>query len=134
VRYLIDTHALLWLVGSPSRLPAALLAELAAPSTALAASAATAMELATKIRLGKLPEAASLGREEGWREALGRIGASGEDLTPGQCLAAGSLAWAHRDPFDRLLAAQAIDLGLVLVTKDPAFATAPGLTTKWSPT
>jgi PIN domain nuclease of toxin-antitoxin system len=128
VTYLIDTHVFLWLIGSPDRLPRDLVAELARPATEIIVSAATAMEVATKHRIGKLPEAADLVRPAGWRRAVTRLGARSADLTPEQSLMAGSLAWDNRDPFDRLIAAQAITLSLPLVTADAAFADLDGLT------
>ncbi|MDR2253997.1 MAG: type II toxin-antitoxin system VapC family toxin [Bifidobacteriaceae bacterium] len=131
VKYLLDTHVFLWLVGSPDRLPGALVAELADPATDIAVSAATAMEIATKVRVGKLPEAADLARPADWGRAVRRLGARTADLTAPQCLMAGSLTWDNRDPFDRLLAAQAIALSVPLITADAAFRDLEGLTVRW---
>lgn len=64
------------------------------------------------------------------REArLAEIGAVALDLSTQAALLAGQLAWAHRDPFDRLLAAEAIEQNLVLVTTDSALLELPGLRT-----
>ncbi|MDR2348781.1 MAG: type II toxin-antitoxin system VapC family toxin [Bifidobacteriaceae bacterium] len=131
VRRLLDTHVFLWLIGSPDRLGPDLLADLADPATEIIVSAATAMEIATKVRAGKLPEAVNLASPAGWRRAVSRLGARTADLTPEHCLMAGSLAWGNRDPFDRFLAAQAIALSLPLVTADPAFGDVEGLAVRW---
>jgi PIN domain nuclease of toxin-antitoxin system len=130
--WLLDTHAFLWLISSPERIPARLVAELAAPETELLVSAASAMEIATKVRIGKLPEAAALVEPARWARDLKRIGARVAPLTGEQCLLGGSLAWANRDPFDRLIAAQALDLALPLATRDPAFADIVGLDRRWA--
>jgi PIN domain nuclease of toxin-antitoxin system len=59
------------------------------------------------------------------------MGATSLPLSVEHCLLAGSLAWAHRDPFDRFLAAQAIVEDAILVTKDAAFSQLPGLNHRW---
>lgn len=64
---------------------------------------------------------------ERWDESVAELGAEPLPLTHPHAVSAGSLDWEHRDPFDRLLAAQAIAEGLTLVTADRAFRGAPGL-------
>lgn len=129
VSYLLDTHALLWLLGDPGRLPTALVDELADPETRLWVSSASAMEIATKVRIGKLPVAEPLLAT--WSERLGEIDADELPITARHALVAGSLAWHHRDPFDRFLAAQSMVEGVPLVTSDPVVQTLPGLDTRW---
>jgi PIN domain nuclease of toxin-antitoxin system len=91
----------------------------------LVVSAASAFEISLKVRLGKLDMARPL--VAGWAGALERMGAAELAVTTEHALEAGSLEWAHRDPFDRLLAAQARTERLTLVTADRAMLTAPGI-------
>lgn len=126
---LLDTHVLLWALGAPHRLPETVRSALADRRTPLLVSAASAFEIATKHRLGRLPEAAALVHDiDG---VVARLGAEPLSITPRHAIAAGALDWQHRDPFDRMLAAQAMSDGLTLVTADPAFAELPGLTISW---
>ena len=85
----------------------------------LVVSAASAWELFAKYRIGRLPGAGP------WLEALeGHVRRLGAEFLPvewSHARLSGRLEWSHRDPFDRILAAQAISESLVLVTRDPAF-------------
>ena len=127
--YLLDTHALLWLLGRPERLGAAAREVLARRTTDVAVSAATAWEISTKHRLGKLPEAARV--VPGYAGHLRRLGVATLPIRDDHALHAGALVWDHRDPFDRIIAAQAIIEGRALVTLDPAFSQLGELTTLW---
>ncbi|MCW2786083.1 MAG: hypothetical protein JWP74_2600 [Marmoricola sp.] len=125
VSYLLDTHALIWL-SSRRRSPSVeLIAALEGGDGAPFVSAVSAFEISTKVRLGKLDEARALAH--GWGTLVPALGARTLELNDRHALLAGRLEWPHKDPFDRLLAAQAITEGLTLVTADPAFDTAPGL-------
>ncbi|MCT0202154.1 type II toxin-antitoxin system VapC family toxin [Synechococcus sp. CS-603] len=123
MQLLLDTHALLWWLAEPELLSAPVLAALVDPSQQVFVSAASAWEIATKHRLGRLPSA-DIVLQEGWTllEAQGFVALP---VTWRHGLRAGSYALAHRDPFDRLLAAQAELDGLTLVTDDPALASFP---------
>jgi PIN domain nuclease of toxin-antitoxin system len=59
------------------------------------------------------------------------LGAIRLSVTEDHALLAGRLDWNHRDPFDRMLAAQAMIESLVIITSDPAFAGCPGVPTLW---
>jgi PIN domain nuclease of toxin-antitoxin system len=125
VRYLLDTHALIWLVGRGPTPSVATADALGDGSATLVVSAVSAFEIATRVRLGKLDSAAAL--VPGWDHALRTIGADELALTSQHALAAGALGWNHRDPFDRLLVAQALAEDLTLVTADRAMFDAPGV-------
>ena len=125
----LDAHALMWAINEPSRLGAGAVGVLRSRESRLVVSTASAWELFTKHRIGKLPGAGP------WLDALeDHVVRLGADILPIEwhhARLSGQLEWGHRDPFDRMLAAQAIRESLVLVTVDPAFATFPGLATLW---
>lgn len=119
MRLLLDTHALLWWLTDDPRLPEPVRAEIANPDNAVFASAASAWEIATKQRIGKLPgvpDAASR-----YAELVAADGFQHLPISHAHALRAGSWPAPHRDPFDRMLAAQSEREGLPLVTRDPAF-------------
>ncbi|SER04371.1 type II toxin-antitoxin system VapC family toxin [Microlunatus flavus] len=120
--YLLDTHVLLWLLGAPARVPGPVREQLADRDNALWVSAASALEVSTKVRIGKL-DAPSLPTSLGRRVA--DLGAETLPVTLEHGLLAGSLRWDHRDPFDRILVAQATLEELVLVTVDAAITSLP---------
>ena len=125
---LLDTHVLLWWFTDDARLSTPARRAIADAATPIYASAASAWEIATKQRLGKLgdvPEAASR-----FGELVAADGFTHLPMTYVHALRAGAYAILHRDPFDRMLAAQAEIENLVLVTRDPAFASF-GTRTMW---
>lgn len=120
---LLDTHALLWWLADPGQLSSQAHEAIADPHNAVFASAASAWELATKTRLGKLTIAEPL-----LHELPALLGEQGFELLPVQFrhgLRAGTYRQTHRDPFDRLLAAQAELECLTLVSLDPALKAFP---------
>ncbi|WP_125777022.1 type II toxin-antitoxin system VapC family toxin [Antribacter gilvus] len=129
VTYLLDTHTLIWLLGTPHRLPAELRDELARGENRLLVSAVSAMEVATKVRLGKLDEARFL--VSTWEQRVADLRAEELRISAPHALLAGSMGWDHRDPFDRLLAAQSLVENVPLVTRDDVFTGLPGLRTRW---
>lgn len=124
VSYLLDTHVLLWWLGSPHRIPAPVHDQLADPGVRVWASAVSAMEIATKTRLGKL---ADVGLTTSWSRRLVDISVQELTLTSEHALLAGSMSWPHRDPFDRMLVAQAVTEGAVFVSVDEAVRTFPAV-------
>jgi len=122
MRFLLDTHVLLWLLGSPDRVPAGVLDHLADPAHELRASSISALEIATKERLGKLRPS---GLVEAWSARLSDIGAAEVPVSGAHAALAGSMRWAHRDPFDRVLVAQATIEAMVFVTVDNALRDLP---------
>jgi PIN domain nuclease of toxin-antitoxin system len=122
VKHLVDTHVLLWLLSTPDRVAAPVRSAMADRSNALLVSAASALEISTKVRLGKL-DAPDLNST--LRRRLDDIGAEVLAITLEHALLAGSLVWTHRDPFDRLLVAQATIEDATLVTVDSALVDLP---------
>lgn len=118
MKCLLDTHALLWWVTTPEVLSPALLDLLSDRSNELLLSVAVPWELAIKTNTGKLDAGKILREIE-----FGRLK---EDLQmlPAEVshvIRAGMLPLHHRDPFDRLLAAQALELGVPIVSLDTKF-------------
>jgi PIN domain nuclease of toxin-antitoxin system len=94
VRFLLDTHVFLWLLGTPQLLPDALRDDLADPDAELLVSAVSAMEVATKVRLGTLEPARHLVAT--WSARVQDLRAGELPLPTEHALLAGSLDWAHR--------------------------------------
>ena len=117
MRLLLDTHALIWwLVESPKLSRAARVA-IAEPRSAVFVSAVSGYEIANKERLGRLPGKLTQILSQALRKA--RI--SRQALTFEHTIAAGQLPGPHRDPWDRLIIAQAMEGGFTVVTVDPVF-------------
>jgi len=122
VSLLLDTHVFLWLQTDPERLGDQLpLVE--DESTELLLSAVSSWEIAIKYQLGKLPLPAP--PESYVPDRMHAIGAQPLAVEHAHALAVASLPTLHRDPFDRLLVAQAALLGLTIMTADPAVALYP---------
>lgn len=119
MRVLLDTHALLWWLFDDPRLSVRARAIIADPDNIVMMSSASAWEIATKYRLGKLPEAGEAVHQ--LPELLERAQISVLPVSVAHALKAGLLPGPHRDPFDRMLIAQAAYEDLPLVTLDPAF-------------
>jgi PIN domain nuclease of toxin-antitoxin system len=119
MRLLLDTHALLWWLLEPSRLSTLARRSVANRENQVWVSAATGWEISTKHRLGKLPGIGPLATN--LFQEIQVEGFETVSMTfPHACLA-GSLTQAHRDPFDRMLAAQSLLENLQLVSADPVF-------------
>lgn len=119
MRLLLDTHMVFWAVMAPSRLPDIAVTLLESAENDAAVSVASAWEIALKVGIGKWPEAEDL--IEHFEKVMDDSGFDILPLTVAQVRAAGLMQVPHRDPFDRLLAAQASDLGLTMLTVDRAF-------------
>jgi PIN domain nuclease of toxin-antitoxin system len=119
VRLLLDTHAFLWWLEGNRRLSQKARRAVAEPATEVFVSAASAWEIATKFRLGKLPGAAAI--VDDIAGAVASQAFSSLFVTIVHAQRAGTLTGAHRDPFDRMLIAQAQTEGLTLVTNEKLF-------------
>ncbi len=116
---LLDTHTYLWIDGDRSKLSATATAVVGDPAHRLLVSSISILEIVIKVGIGKLslrdPVDALVKRQQ----------ANGVNVLPvslDHVLEVGKLPTPHRDPFDRVLAAQAIVEGANLLTKDPIFA------------
>lgn len=126
MQLLLDTHTLLWWFTADSRLSLRARAAIADPANDIHVSAASAWEIATKQRLGKLDEVPQAA--ERFAELVAADGFVHLPVSHLHGLRAGGYNSPHRDPFDRMLAAQSELNALVLVTRDPAFADFPVVT------
>ncbi|MFM7651642.1 MAG: type II toxin-antitoxin system VapC family toxin [Vulcanococcus sp.] len=127
MQLLLDTHVLLWALLEPQKLSPALRTALEDSDNTLMVSAASTWEIATKWRLGKLPHAMAV--VENYAMALHRLAAIELPISGAVARQAGLWQVPHRDPFDRLLAAQARSDDLLLASTDPAFAQFEGVRT-----
>lgn len=120
MRLLLDTHIVLWAATDPAHLKDAAREVLEDGTHDVLVSMATAWEIAIKQSLGKLelPKPA----EQWLPEVLRRTGFEVAQLGLRAALRVRGLPWLHRDPFDRLLAAQALEESYPLVTRDEAFS------------
>ena len=119
MRLLLDTHALVWWLVGSANLSAAARDAIADPANEKLISAASAWEITTKHRIGKLPSA-----DEFAHDIPGTIAAENFDELPvsvAEGARAGALPGPHRDPFDRMLIAQAQAHDLAVVSVDVVF-------------
>lgn len=119
MRLLLDTHALLWWLDGDRRLSPRVRRAIRDVSNSIFVSAASAWEITTKARLGKLPGAIDVAAD-----VAGCVASQGFedlDITVLHAQRAGNLAGEHRDPFDRMLIAQAQLEDVALVSDDEAF-------------
>lgn len=120
MRLLLDTHTLAWAVGDPGLLGKEALALLSDPNNLLLVSPASIWEMSIKHRAGKWPEVAPFMDEAQYANFAQRLGVQELPIRTVHTRLAGQLNVEHKDPFDRLLAAQALLEGVPLVSKDPA--------------
>ncbi len=119
--YLIDTHIFLWWLFDDPKLHTDCRDIIRNPDHRIIVSSASAWEIATKYRIGKLPEAKQL--VEQYSQILYQAKFIELAITTAHALRAGSLPIAHRDPFDRMIMAQAELESLPVITYDAAFQT-----------
>jgi PIN domain nuclease of toxin-antitoxin system len=128
VRLLIDTHTLIWAADDPTRLSGLATAALQDPANDLLLSAATVWELAIKIGQGRLT--LSLPYRQWMEKAITDLELSILPITVEYAERQAGLPAHHKDPFDRLIIAQALVEGIAVAGADPAFD-AYGVTRIW---
>ncbi|MDE0241907.1 MAG: type II toxin-antitoxin system VapC family toxin [bacterium] len=119
MQVLLDTHAFLWWLAGDSRLTAAARRIIEDDTNTILVSAASAWEIATKFRLGKLPRAGAVALDV--NGCLAGQGFSALSITVDDAERAGRLTGPHRDPFDRMIAAQALARDIPIVSVDRSF-------------
>ena len=128
-RVLLDTHTLIWAVAEPERLSERARDVLEDQATELLVSAASIWELATKHRLGKLVNGGFV--LDALPERIAATGMTELPVSIAHARLAGELDWEHRDPFDRMLAAQSLIESAPVVTLDARLHERVGLRTIW---
>ena len=119
MRLLLDTHAFLWWLTGSERLSDAARGAITDEANPILVSAASAWEMATKHRLGRLPGAGEVVLD--MASSIAGQGFEGLAITVDDGGRAGRLPGLHRDPFDRMLIAQALTRDLVLVSNETLF-------------
>ena len=119
LRLLLDTHALIWWLAGDQALSKRAQAAIADEANSIVVSAASAMEVATKYRIGKLPNAALLARD--FEAIIADQGFDELPITIHHARIAGEMKIEHKDPFDRLLIAQAQTQDMAVVSNEILF-------------
>lgn len=126
MKFIVDTHALIWWLRDRPALSARARAAIAHPQNEILVSAVSHYEIAFKAAIGKLDDDLVVALPLLLRQARFQ----GLDVTPEVALAAGRLPPVHRDPWDRIIAMQSMTNGWPVITSDPAIA-ALGAKTMW---
>jgi len=116
VKVLLDTHTLVWALLSRASLSNQASTLIADQENEILVSAASAWEIATKVRLGKFPTAEPLERR--FLEAVDEAGYALLPISAETALRAGRFTANHGDPFDRIIAAQALALDIPIISLD----------------
>ena len=119
MKLLLDTHALLWWLDGNQHLSPTARSLIGDQSTVVLVSAASAWEISTKVRIGKLPGAVEVA--ERFMEVIGQQDFEGLSISVEHARLSGLLPGEHRDPFDRMLIAQAQIEGIPLVSNEQLF-------------
>jgi len=123
MKLLLDTHTLIWVMNDHDRLGASARAAILSPLNQIFISVASIWEASIKFRTGKFPTAATL--LDNPRKVLDSMSMEPLPISLEHAQFAGSIVHSHKDPFDRMLAAQAILEGLTLVSIDSVFDDLP---------
>lgn len=126
---LVDTHVVVSAMTEPEKITAQAHEILADLDTVVWVSAVSAWEIATKVRIGKLPGAEFLVLDYG--DHLRAWHADSLSVETADALVAGSLVWGNRDPFDRMIGAQSLRRGIPLISADAAFDALSGVERIW---
>ena len=122
MKYLLDTHVMLWLFGDRRRIARRQLSMLADPQNEVYVSAASTWEVAIKVAIGKLKLPDEQDAAVYLPVSIRRAGLAQLPITAEHTYAVASLARHHNDPFDRLLVAQARAAEMTIVTNDRMIA------------
>ncbi len=120
MKLLLDTHTVVWSLLGTSRLSVTARDAISAPTSQIFVSIASIWEIAIKVGIGKWPEAEPLLSD--MEPRLAGVNFTVLPISVAHVRSAGLMTAPHRDPFDRLLAAQALIEGLVVVTTDQRLA------------
>jgi PIN domain nuclease of toxin-antitoxin system len=128
--YLLDTHALLWYAQAPKLLPEEVIQLICQPDAVVYLSRVSLLEVAIKYSIGKLE---LKGTFERWLQRIGQMGFRKLEISDQHLTTLATLPMQpdHRDPFDRLLIAQALSEDLTLISRDGKFAAYAGLRLQW---
>jgi PIN domain nuclease of toxin-antitoxin system len=118
MRVLLDTHTLAWVVGQPDSLSNKVKTLLEAPETKLLVSAVSIWEMSIKYKLGRWPEVAPFMDEDLYDRFIKQLDAEELLISSRHTHLAGQFDMSHKDPFDRLLVAQAVLGGIPILSKD----------------
>ena len=119
MKLLLDTHALIWWLAGDEALSQRAREAIADEANSIFVSAASAMEVATKHRIGKLPGAVLLARD--FEQIVAAQGFVELPISVHHARLAGEMSIDHKDPFDRFLISQALSEGMVLVSNEALF-------------
>ncbi len=119
LRLLLDTHALIWWLAGDDALSRSAREAIEDEANSVAVSAASAMEVATKFRIGKLPDAAFLAQN--FEAIVAEQSFDSLPISVHHARLAGEMNIPHKDPFDRLLIAQAQAEDMTLVSNEALF-------------
>jgi PIN domain nuclease of toxin-antitoxin system len=119
LKVLLDTHALIWFLAGDGKLTSSARTAIEAAGDEVFVSAVSAMEVVTKHRLGKLPEAGALAPN--FEAVVAEHGFRAMPISMRHAEVAGRLGIAHKDPFDRLLIAQSLIEDMPLVSNETVF-------------
>ena len=119
MKVLLDTCAVIWATLAPASLSEQAREAISDEGNIVLVSAASAWEIATKVRAGKLPGAEKLERD--YLDVLEAAGYTQLSIDTEAALRAGRLVAEHRDPFDRMIAAQALALDVLVLSPDVQF-------------
>lgn len=120
MQLLIDTHALIWWWSNDDRLPVGVRELIKSDEVVVYVSSISALEIAIKVRIGQLPEMRE--RVHQFHEGVRDDGFHHLSVRDDHSVRAGLLPGPHRDPFDRVIAAQGLMEQLPVMTRDPQFA------------
>ena len=128
MRIILDTHALLWWLAGDDHLSLSARSAISDESNDIFVSAASAWEVSTKHRIGKLPSAGPLAVD--FARVIASQGFVALPISIDHGQTAGALKSEHRDPFDRMLVAQALTEKMAWVSNETAFDALP-ITRVW---